>query len=517
MRLHVYYTVLSILLASMLPARALVHRSYDSNKHDPFIGFPNPTARNPNFIFSHLDFTGVGWKTSDTRLLYTMVSPIHFVGASHVAPSAGQTIRFFAPDNTIQSFVVDSQTIITQSEQTDLLIGKLTQAIPTNYNIRHHPYLNLTNDNAYLNEPLVILGTRGKGGSQTSAAFANVSVDDRTTKTISSSYLTLGFDSDEVHFETGDSGGPTMIEHDGVAAIIGTNSAFATAPFLGTIVNYSNFIPFYINELNAVMETDGYRMTKAIPGSTTLKLNHQIQSETIRAGHPFDINLTINNTTNTLAENLRLTNTFSLTSNVSNAIGADWFDQSIANTTIARRAKLERGISSNYVLTLTIPAAGVAQHGVTFSCDQFPAITQNFDITVISSFLSFVSELADATPTGDSDLDGLGNLLEYAFGGDPSTPSHLLPETSIPLLPELKMVNGIIQLSYLRHKDFVERAISYDLKSTITMAPGTWANASSLITKTTVNSINTEFEQVTYELSNTSNHQFFRIEITLNE
>lgn len=497
---------------------ALVHRAYDADAHDPFIGFPSPTARNPTFIFAHLDFTGVGWKSSDTRRLYTMVSPIHFVGATHAAPGVGQNLRFFTPDNTIRSFVVNSQTTINRSGETDLFIGKLAQAIPASYNIHHHPYLNLPNNNSYLAKPLIMLGTRGKGGSQTSAVFDDITVNGRLSRTITSVYPSSGSDPDECHYEIGDSGGPTMIEENGVAAIIGTHSAYTSTTLLGntTITNHATFLPHYINELNAVMEPDGYRMAKAIPGSTTLTLNHQVQAGVIRAGHAFTIDLTLGNTGGTLAENLRLTNVFPGGTSATGA-GTDWFDQSTVTATEARKAKLASSSNSTYSLSVNMPNEGALQHQVTFSSDQFSASTESFNIEVIGSFLSFASGLVDSTATGDSDLDGISNLLEYAFGGNPSVNSQFFSGTTTPLLPEFANSGGIFRISFIRRKDYVDRAIDYDLESSGAMTNGSWGDASALIVDTNTSSINSEFEIVTHVLSGAANERFFRIKITLSE
>ena len=80
---HVALLTLIILSASLLNTEALVIRGYSSGTHNRFLNFPGSASHNPNFIHAAYDLSGVGWDTADTRSQYTMVSPIHFVGANH--------------------------------------------------------------------------------------------------------------------------------------------------------------------------------------------------------------------------------------------------------------------------------------------------------------------------------------------------------------------------------------------------------------------------------------------------
>ncbi len=501
---------------------ALVVNGYNSNKHDRFLNLTTNPSHNPDFIHASVDLTGVGWYLAGIptqRRGVTMVSPIHFVGANHAKPGIGASIHFLSSTGVVKTFTVASHSIITNSlnQDSDLMIGTLTSAIKSTDIISFHPYLNLSSNARYRNKPMLMLGKDGLGASQTVDRIGTLAAPPsiNLTQALISEYDTNAPDADDAYFNNGDSGSPSFILQDGIAAIVGVHSLVSTNS--NPILNYDSFVPHYISKLNSVMAQNGYRMTKAIPGSTTLDLDHELQAGIIRAGHPFTINLTINNVQSTLAENTKLINSFPSGTLVSSSGGNGWFDESTASLTKARRASIAGSSSSAYGLTLTIPNEGIAQHQVTFSCDQFAASTQSFNINVIGSFLSFTSGLTDTSSTGDDDHDGIINLLEYVFGGNPAVSSQFLPGTTTPLLPEFKQTGGVFQISYLRRKDYVTRAISYDLESSTTMATGTWSNATSLITKTTVSSVNTEFEKVTYELGGTASDRFFRIEVTLNE
>jgi len=108
-------------------------------------------------------------------------------------------------------------------------------------------------------------------------------------------YSVTSGDDDDCFFEVGDSGSPVFVNQNGVAAIVGTNSLVATLDS-GDILNLSNFIPTYVDELNTIMENSGYRMTKAIPGTTNLSLTHTPPTSIIRAGHSLTLQLTLENT-----------------------------------------------------------------------------------------------------------------------------------------------------------------------------------------------------------------------------
>ncbi|MFK7909377.1 MAG: hypothetical protein AB8F34_02125 [Akkermansiaceae bacterium] len=448
-----------------------------------------------------------------------MVSPIHFVGANHAKPGIGATISFLPNTGIVKTFKVDTHSNIPNSfaQDSDLMIGTLTSPITPGDNITFHPYLNLRNNSQYRNKPMVMLGRDGVGARQTIDRIGTLIAPPtiNQTQALISEFNTNSPDEDDAYFINGDSGSPSFVVQDGIAALVGIHSVVSTSS--NPILNFDSFVPHYISELNVIMEQDGYRMTKAIPGSTTLTLNHQLQADIIRAGHPFTIDLTLNNTGTTLAENLRLTNTFSNGAVVSNTSGSEWFDQSSSSETIARKAKVASFSNTVYSITASVPSAGTAQHNVTFSCDQFASSTQTFSIDVIGSFLSFTQGLADASVAGDDDLDGIGNLLEYVFGGNPNIASQFFTGTNSLLLPEFKQVGGIFQISYIRRKDYIQRAISYDLESSNTMASETWGDATAQITKTTIDSIDVEFEKVTHELTSISGDQFYRIKATVSE
>lgn len=498
-------------------ADALVIRNYQPAQHDRFTNFPSAPQHNPQFIHAAFDFTGVGWNKSDTRLQYTLVSPLHFVGAYHARPGLGHTLRFLTADGTIREYKVAATSGIPNAsgQNTDLFVGRLTAPIVDADGISHHAYLNLASDSDYIGKNVMFFGHPARAGRQiiTQLSYSQSSTTNQT-RTLRTRYSTFFGQDDDAYLQSGDSGSPVFIEHNGTAAILGTHSLVSGSSI---ITNHSSFIPFYADKLNETMANHGYHMTKAIPGSTSLSLTQQIPNNPIRAGHPFSILMTLENQGSNRADNIRLRNIFPADAVVHSASGTQWFDQSSTNYIEARRAELASTASTSYNIDLTIPSAGTHTHSTSHWSDQSTTTNANFTIEVIGSFLSYVTNLDNKSFDGDDDKDNISNLLEYVFGGDPNTSSVHFPNTTTPLLPKFTNTASTFQFSYFRRKNYAARAINYMLQTSTNMTDTPWEDANTLITSTTTSNINSEFERVTHNLSNTQTNRFFRLKITLSE
>lgn len=501
---------------------ALVIPDYNATRHNRFLSFPANPAHNAQFMHAGYDLSGVGWHTAKTARQLTMVSPVHFVGANHYRPGVNATIRFLsAAPAVLRDFTVASETAVTNDngDASDLFIGTLATAMTAADGIRFYPYLNLGSEAGYVNLPLIVLGKPGRGAAGTLSVIQDApSSGLNTTRVARFDYSTATGGADGCYFESGDSGSPLFAVHNNTAAIIGTHSLVGSISVAGTTTysNYSNFIPHYIDKFNAVMENQGYRMTKAIPGSTQLALTHT-PPPVARAARPFTLGLNLENTGATMAENVKLGNLLPQEANVTAAGGSLWFDESTAAATRARRAKIAPGGDTDYALTITIPTPGSYQHTVTYSSDQSPPQTEHFNLTVIESFASWASGLADKTPGGDDDMDGVSNLLEYAFGGDPTSPSLRVAGETTRLLPVFSRSGNSHTISYVRRKDAGQRALSYSLTCSTTLLPGSFTDASSLISQTDSSPVNDGFELITHTLTTSETERFFRIEVTLSE
>ncbi len=515
----------------LLSSHALVLRTFDATRHLRFLNFPDNPTHNTQFLHSSHDLTGVGWFIGNTQRQLTMVSPLHYVGANHVKIGVGSTIRFLSADGVLRDYTVTEETTIPNDAgaASDLFIGTLDRAITEGDNIRYYPYLNLSANNnyrAYLNQPLIILGRTVTGGSGISDKVTLVSSETtEPTINITSNYTVASGNNDDSYYQAGDSGSPVFISHAGNPAIVGTNSLVGsnTADDDDTEVvsftNFANFIPHYVVDLNAVMIADGYHMTKAIPGSTNLLLNHTPPTTILRAGHSFNLHMALQNTQATVAENIRLTSSFEENTEINAISASPWFDQPFteSSTPSSRRAFIDSRTESDYSITLTIPQEGSYSYSITHSSDQSPPVIQNFNVNVIESFISWSAGLLDQTSSGDDDLDGISNLLEYAFGGNPQVSSLLTEEGSTLLLPQFSNNNSNQSISYIRRKDHVQRALSYSLTSSTDLSPGSFSDASTLISASSITSINDELEQITYSLTSSGTERFYRIEVSLDE
>ena len=72
-------------------------------------------------------------------------------------------------------------------------------------------------------------------------------------------------------------------------------------------------------------------------------------------------------------------------------------------------------------------------------------------------------------PEADPDLDGMPNLLEYAIGGNPMASDH-------EILPQLQIMNGSIQIIFVRLKASHDNLITYKPQVTNNLN-GSWSES----------------------------------------
>ena len=511
---HKLLITLVLFSLTLNSAEALIIRSYDAQRHDRFTNFPTAPIFNTNFMHAGLNLTGVAWEAADTNHQLTMISPLHFVGAAHVSSQhVGSAIKFLATDGSVKEFTIASKTPIKNDDGTtsDLYLGTLNRAILPNEGIVFFPYHNLNRESNYNGLTTVFLGKRTRGAK----GKINRIINANDTRCIEMLYLISNGDADDAHLESGDSGSPVFIDQNGVATIVAVN--YAVGSDSTYYASYSSFIPNYANKLNTAMESQGYHMTKSYPGSTTISLSHQITTTPIRAGHPVDIAFTLTNTGSKTADNIQLVDTPNLGVSAGTSSGTAWFDESSNTIAQARKANLNSGESSVCHLSLIPSSPGTVQHQVTYSSDQYTSGTTSLNFEVIESFLSWGDSLTNKDEDGDDDSDGIVNLLEYAFGGDPTSAVRILPGTSIPLLPTYNISESSLDYSFIRRTDYEERAITYAITSSTNLDAASWSDASPLVTQTTVTPINTEFEKITLTLTIPDGNIFFQLDVSLNE
>ena len=138
-----------------------------------------------------------------------------------------------------------------------------------------------------------------------------------------------------------------------------------------------------------------------------------------------------------------------------------------------RRGGLAAGETVQFDVAMTsAPADGMFT--VTLNLKSDGSASQSFplQIATLPSFASWASGLQDATLTGDSDQDGISNLIEYASGGDNRSGSVYFPGTATPLLPVFSSVPPT--LSFIRRTDAAARGLSYVVETSDTLTAGSW-------------------------------------------
>lgn len=518
-------------------SQALEIRNYSETRHLRFPDFPEAPSlnSNANSIARDIDLTGVGWYAQENRRQYTLVSPQHFVGANHFRPSTSGQLKFVNRDGVTKTYEIGSLRSILNdnNEPTDLFIGTLESPVPASDLVSFQPFLSLAAEGNYQGQSLLFMGHRVASpknlriGSGTIGSFTNLGADPITsgapfneTRAFQIVYSNIGFGGDDAFAQAGDSGSPSLVVVDGRGAIVGTHSAVANASLNiglaqpGSTITYDTFIPHYIDELNAIMASDGYHMTRAVPGaikpSTTLTLTPSLPP-VIRAGYPFTIDLTVENTG--LAENANNLELSATLPAAATANGNLWVNSSSASGIESRRGGLESGSSTTLSITLTAPRADSFDSTLTLSADEFPSAAQDLPLNIIGSFRSFTSSLEDKSILGDDDGDLIPNLLEYAFNGDPEINARSHDGT--PVLPAIILNQNTFTIQYARRKDFADRGLTYQLESSPTLQNSSWSSASPESSSST--SLNSEFDLISAVFTPSKDPLFLRVQVTLSE
>jgi len=522
-----------LLFLSIVPTvEALQVRTYSAPQHDRFTSFSTNPAINQSFIHQDVDLTGVGWLVGDSYLRsLTLVSPKFFVGARHFRPAVGRKLRFVAADGTIRTYTIKRYRNILNddSEATDLSLGELEEIVATTDGVNFQPYLNLPSEAAYQAFPynqLIVLGKRIRGGNGITNTIADffgtpftsgAGIND--TRTLQFVYSDVGGLVDDAYAELGDSGSPSLVDVNNRGAIVGIHTAVIGAA--GSTTTVDSFVPHppYISQINTIMAAEGYHMTEAILESITLTFAPTVPL-IIRAGYPASLSFEVSNPSlPNDANNLKLSYSLPVGSTADSASGTLWLADIDGVSISARKGGLAASQSTTLSTILNFPSPTSFDLAVQYSADESSAATQQIPIEVIESYLSWSSSLSDTTSSADIDSDGLSNLLEYAFGGDPEVASTTQADGITQLAPKsVPSANSDeYKIQYLRRKDAQQRAIAYVFERSPDLQSTSWIDLTSEILETSTTSINDSFELVTVTLDASSEQMFYRMSVTLSE
>jgi hypothetical protein len=114
---------------------------------------------------------------------------------------------------------------------------------------------------------------------------------------------------------------------------------------------------------------------------------------------------------------------------------------------------------------------------------------------VEQAFSAEQRQMGNTGPLEDFDGDGLQNILEWAFGLNPTVLDHWQPgdgPTGMPVIEKSDDQGGKLTVSYLRRKNAAAAGVTYRVEFASAVG-GTWVEANG----EGVNSLNTEWERVT--------------------
>jgi hypothetical protein len=512
-------------LALSLPAAALQIRTLSPAAHERITNFPgnptlNPTFLNPGGNLANLpDLTGVGWNTSNTVQQFTLVSPRHFVGANHFRPGVGSVVRFLARDNTLHDYTIAATYGILNDDgsTSDVFLGELATDVVVTTGIRPLPYLNLAAENAYTGEALVVLGQPARGGRGTIGPVSDFGGDPITsgsgikTRAFTFTYGPAG-SADDAKAEVGDSGSPSLTIRSGQLALVGTHTAVLTA--FGSTTTYDTLVPHYASRLNSVMESQGYHLRKFTPDATAFTASGAGISPVIRALKPFVFRVSMTNGA-AAADNVTASFTLPVGAVLAGTTASGWI---VTNATAIRRGGLAAGETVTVDLAFSkAPVSGSFQIGLNLTSDGSAAKSFNFPLTVTPSYAEWADGLADASLAGDADGDGVGNLLEYAFGGNNREASQFLAGASpaVDLLPQF--MTAPARLRFLRRQDFAARGLRQIIETSENLDSASWTTLVDT-GSTAVSTPAAGFELIELPLSDTTAaRRFYRFRVELDE
>lgn len=516
--------MLSLAFAGWAPALQI--RVFSESKHERFTGFPSAPVRNPAFIHAALDLSGVGWSVEDPHKQFTLISPLHFAGANHYRPSLNSVVSFVAQDGTVVSRQVAALTAMLneQGQATDVLIGTLNAPVLPSSGVAFLPYLNMDLETGYVGQPLIVLGRHARGGRGTIAAVADFGGDPATsgiginrTRSYTFDYRTLIGGADDSYGEVGDSGSPALVAVGSRAALVGTHTAVLTAP--GTISTIDSLLPAYAPGINTHLSADGYHLTQATPKAVTPVVTQRVPL-LVRAGYPFSLGLVVTNLSpDHEAHNLKLAQQWSVPSSAGSGSGDQWIQETASGSGVqARRGGLPAGNMTEFLVSTTIQDPGTGRSTAQLTADGVSMVSNGLDVRVVESYRSWSRPLPLTGVADDSDGDGVDNLTEYAFGGDPAVASQVRSGTTASLLPVFQQGSGSGSsgISWLQRRDAAERALGYRLERSSSLAVTDWETVTPLSVSTSV--LDGDFEMITATLPEDARSRgFFRVTVTLSE
>jgi len=246
-------TAMAICSVARVCSGDMVLQSYDASRHDRFYA-----GADKDFVGQSFDWSGVGNTSADGRGTWaTMISPTHFVSASHLHPQAGQTLTFFAGNSASgHQYVVGSGSQIAGS---DLWVGQLISALDPAHHIATYPLLNLAQ--ASPGREIYTYGVPHRVGRNAIDSIGPQSVDGTLGQALIYDYdASGGMGADESYLQAGDSGAPSFAVETGSLVLAGVHW-FIYSTSNGGVGSGDTLVPFYAAQLSAELALSGETLT----------------------------------------------------------------------------------------------------------------------------------------------------------------------------------------------------------------------------------------------------------------
>ena len=284
-------------------------------------------------------------------------------------------------------------------------------------------------------------------------------------------------------------------------------------PGVVKLLSRHSFPSMSIN-LNALMVDEGYQMRESMPAVTTLTAVGA-SGGTLRQAFAGEWTLTINNTGVVRANNLNVSLS-GFTAAPDQASGPDFFESTVTGDNLQRhRAFLENGQSTTLTLRWNeLPEQGTISFQVAVRSDEGEVENFAVELTLLPSFRQFVSGLDLQGEFDDEDQDGVGNLLEYALGGDVQSSSSLTP-LGIPLGVNVNPQEEQVEISFLRRTDLLERGLAYQVFHSEDLL--SWDPTSLDDSVVSSDDVDAGFQKVSLLQDSTAASEFFVLRVTLDE
>lgn len=471
---------LATLLCSPTPVHAVQLRVYSASRHDRFTGFPDAPVWNDAAWFDSRAFAGVGWCPTDSgnKRQFALVSPQHVVFARHFDPHTVTTIRFLGTSGVVVNRTISNWTAITNDldQDTDLVLMRFTQPLLASDRVPHFPYLDLADENAYLNASLTIFGWHAKAGRGHIAAFGDIEEPGfvNLTRSFNFNYEKNAGFQDDCYLVGHDSGSPSFATVNGRPALVGFHTAVGEDALYR--YNHDTFVPHYVDKLNLLMAPDGYQMTPTAAPPAALAASADHSPVPWRQAMPATCRFDLTNTSAAPATNAHVILRFPAAQAPLSLDAPGWISAAgEPGEFLLHRATFAAG--ETHSLTASWTSTGTSDR-VTIRLEQWAdgiaAQSHDFSANLAPSYQAWAAGLAQPLPGADGDGDGFSNLLEYAFGGDPAVCSRFQPG-GVPLQPQPAASGIQMAVSFPVRDDADVRGLTYVVEFSTTLGEGSWS------------------------------------------